>query len=148
MINDNVELDLSNAEQIVCSGGTITPMVITAANANDTTVTGLPATLTYNSDNGTITGTVHGNENDVITFTVRSTGLYGCGDSTVTGKITISAQTVSNVAVHGCGSYHWTSVNEDRLFTASKDTVIGPYTSAGGCDSVNNLQLHLRVAGV
>ena len=140
-IYDNVGLDMTNATQVVCAGGTITPIVITATNANTPTVTGLPGTLNYDPVAGTITGTVSGNAGDEINFTVSATGLHGCGDSTLYGKITISARTEKDSSVTACGSLHWTTANEDRTFTASIDTLIGPYTSASGCDSVTNLHV-------
>ncbi len=145
VVRDSAELNVTNATQTVCQGGSITPIVITYDNATVNITPSLPDGLTVTHVNATkdsiygeITGATSG---QIYTFTVNADNTNDCGDKQQVCTITISARIEKDSSVTACGSLHWTTANEDRTFTASIDTLIGPYTSASGCDSVTNLNV-------
>ena len=144
VVKPNVGLDLvGDLNQTKCIGGNIDSVRVVATNAASVDVTANHGiTPTYNTTTGNIGFTTAGNENDVITVTVVAHhDENSCGDSMLTFTVTLSAQTVVNLTREGCESFHWQTNNEDRTFTVSKDTVIGPYTSTEGCDSITNLSV-------
>ena len=146
-VNDTAKLDVTNATQTVCQGGSITPIVITYDNATINITPSLPTGLTLAHVNATkdsiygeITGATSG---QTYTFTVNADNANDCGDKQQVCTITISARTEVNPSVSNCGSYHWVTANEDRTYTATIDTVIGPYTDSRGCDSITNLHVEI-----
>ncbi|MBO4587863.1 MAG: gliding motility-associated C-terminal domain-containing protein [Bacteroidales bacterium] len=144
IVKPNVGLELvGDLNQTKCIGGNIDSVRVVATNAASVDVTADHGiTPTYNTNTGNIGFTTAGNENDVITVTVTAHhDENSCDDSTLTFQVTLSAQTVANLTREGCESFHWLTANEDRLFTANKDTVIGPYISTEGCDSITNLHV-------
>jgi hypothetical protein len=148
IVKPNVGLELvGDLNQTKCIGGNIDSVRVVATNAASVDVTADHGiTPTYNTTTGNIGFATAGNENDVITVTVTAHhDENSCDDSTLTFQVTLSAMTTKNLTVTGCGSYHWVTANEDTLFTATTDTVIGPYLSTNGCDSMT--YLHVDVNG-
>ena len=144
IVKPNVGLELvGDLNQSMCIGGNIDSVRVVATNAASVDVTADHGiTPTYNTTTGNIGFATAGNVNDVITVTVTAHhDENSCDDSTLTFQVTLSAQTVANLTREGCESFHWLTANEDRLYTANKDTVIGPYISTEGCDSITNLHV-------
>ena len=158
------ELNVVPQEQSKCTGGEISPIGITPANA---TITIENVTLTHEGGTATasdlatlgltanpavnptsISGAVHGSLNDTIRFHVIATSLYGCGtvDSMVT--IVIADTTRQDYYVDTCVHYLWphngvggTDYTSAGVYRFYED---GNHTDVSGCDSVTYLHLTLH----
>ena len=140
-------LDLvGDLDQTKCIGSDIDSVQVVATNASAVNISVSPNTIayTYNGSTGNIGFTTEGNAGDEIIVSVTAVDEHFCHDSTLTFKVTLDATTVVNVNKEACGEYHWLTDNEDRLFTASIDTVIGPYPAVNGCDSITNLHVTIN----
>ena len=73
--------------QTICFGTAITPIELSIENETDVTLTGAPAGVSYDDETQTIQGT----PTESGTFNFSLLVENDCGDSTITGTITVNA---------------------------------------------------------
>ena len=135
------------ASQTICSGGSITPVVLTGAPSgatynwvrdNTSNLTGIAA-----NDTGNISGSITNTSLTQQTTTITITPSYygGCLGTPYTASVMVNPIVSSTTTIASCATYTW----HNQTYTASgiyADTLIA--SSSTGCDSIAILDLTIN----